>query len=66
MTAKHLASFALMSVNRPTHRIGTRMIYRFEQISDAMKEPYFMFRNDECHADYLDWLMHNGHEESDQ
>lgn len=52
--SKHLASYALMgSVRR---RLGTRFVYKHEDISQAIGQPYFKWRNSEMYRAHQQWL----------
>lgn len=51
--AKHLASFALIGVTGK--RVGTRFVFKLEDIPQAYPKPHFRFRNDECRSAYNRW-----------
>lgn len=51
--AKHLASFALIGVSG--RRVGTRFVFKFEDIPQGYPKPHFRWRNDECRTAYNRW-----------
>lgn len=53
MSARHLASFALIGVMG--RRVGTRFVFKPEEIDAVHGNPYFKWRNDDARHVYREW-----------